>query len=146
MPRIAARDYRALASFRHEIRKFLAFSEEAARNAGIEPQQHQLLLAVRGLPEGVKPTIGAIAERLCVQHHTVVALADKVEARGLLDRERGSQDRRQVLLRLTDEGETLLRGLSALHQRQLKTIAPALVSALQRVLGESGSQPEATMT
>ena len=136
MARLSRADYRALASFRYEIRRFLAFSERAARDAGVEPQQHQLLLAVRGLPEGVAPTIGAIAERLCVQHHTTVALVDKLEARGLLARERSSEDRRQVLLHVTDEGEALLHALSSLHRKQLKTVAPAMVEALQRVLGE----------
>jgi DNA-binding MarR family transcriptional regulator len=134
MPRITLADYRALAGFRHEIRKFIAFSEQAARDAGIEPQQHQLLLAVRGLPESMRPTVGAIAERLCVQHHTVVALVDKLEIRGLILRERSEADRREVLLRVTYAGEALLRGLSALHRLQLETVGPNMVRALERVL------------
>ena len=134
MPRITIADYRALASFRHEIRKFIAFSEQAARDAGIEPQQHQLLLAVRGLPEGMRPTIGAVAERLCVQHHTAVALVDKLEARGLIQRERSEDDRREVLLRTTRDGEALLRTLSTLHRLQLETVGPNMVRALERVL------------
>lgn len=134
MPRITLADYRALAAFRHEIRRFISFSEQAARDAGIEPQQHQLLLAVRGLPEDMRPTIGAIAERLCVQHHTAVALVDKLEARGLLQRERGEEDRREVLLRVTRDGEALLRALSALHRQQLETVGPNMVRALERVL------------
>jgi DNA-binding MarR family transcriptional regulator len=136
MAKVPDGDYRALASFRYEIRKFLAFSEQAARSAGIEPQQHQLLLAVRGLPEDQRPTIGAIAERLCVQHHTTVALVDKLEGRGFIERQRGAQDRREVLLRLTKEGEALLQQLSALHRKQLETVGPAMVTALGRVLGE----------
>jgi DNA-binding MarR family transcriptional regulator len=136
----SASDYRALAAFRYEIRKFLAFSEGAARAAGIEPQQHQLLLAVRGLPLELRPTIGAIAERLCVQHHTTVALVDKLEARGLLLRERGLDDRREVLLRLTPAGERLLRQLSALHREQLRGVGPAMVMALQAILaGKTGA-------
>jgi DNA-binding MarR family transcriptional regulator len=134
--RVSNTDYRQLAAFRYEIRKFLAFSEQAARAAGVEPQQHQMLLAIRGLPDEVRPTIGAIAERLCVQHHTAVALADKLEARGLLERERAQGDRRQVLLRLTPEGDALLRRLSALHREQLLTVGPAMVTALQAILGE----------
>jgi DNA-binding MarR family transcriptional regulator len=133
MTKLTNSDYRSLAAFRHEIRKFLAFSEQAAREAGIEPQQHQLLLAVRGLPEGVRPTIRAVAERLCVQHHTTVALVDKLEARGLLQRERSDQDRREVLLRLTTEGREMLRGLSALHRQQLRTVGPELLVALQTI-------------
>ena len=135
MPKVSAADYRALAAFRHEIRKFLAFSESAARAAGVEPQQHQLLLAVRGLPEGMRPTIGTLAERLCVQHHTAVALVDKLEARGLIQRQRSGEDRREVLLRVTPEGEAVLRGLSSLHREQLKQAAPQVIGALQKILG-----------
>ena len=140
MPRITIADYRALAAFRHEIRKFIAFSEQAARDAGIEPQQHQLLLAVRGLPERLRPTIGAIAERLCVQHHTAVALVDKLEMRGLILRERCEADRREVLLRVTYDGEALLRTLSALHRLQLETVGPNMVRALERVLALSNAE------
>lgn len=134
MPKISTSEYRALAAFRHEMRKFLAFSEQAARAAGIEPQQHQLLLAVRGLPADLRPTIGVLAERLCVKHHTAVALVDKLEASGLLLRERGEEDRREVLLRLTREGDALLRTLSTSHRHQLQTTGPAVIRALQRVL------------
>jgi DNA-binding MarR family transcriptional regulator len=113
---------------------------QAARHAGIEPQQHQLLLAVRGLPEDLRPTIGAIAERLCVQHHTVVALVDKVEAAGFLVRLRGERDRREVLLQLTLEGESLLAGLSVLHREQLRTVGPAMVEALGRIVEQQGKK------
>lgn len=134
MPRISLADYRSLAAFRYEIRKFLAFSEGAAREAGIEPQQHQMLLAVRGLPDGVRPTIGAVAERLCVQHHTAVALVDKLEARGFIRRRRSEMDRREVLLQVTDDGLDLLRALSTLHRDQLQTVGPALLEALQAII------------
>jgi DNA-binding MarR family transcriptional regulator len=137
---LATTSYRALAGFRYEIRKFLAFSEKAARAAGIEPQQHQMLLAIRGLPEGTRPTIGAVAERLCVQHHTAVALADKLEERGLAQRERDGQDRRVVLLRLTPEGEGVLRSLSALHRDQLRSVGPAMVEVLRAIVEEQAAQ------
>jgi len=127
-------DYRLLAAFRYEMRKFLAFSERAAREAGIEPQQHQFLLALRGLPEGTRPTVGAVAERLCVQHHTAVALVDKLEERSLLLRRRSTTDKREVLLSLTPEGETILRNLSALHRQQLAEVGPDLVEALQSLV------------
>ncbi len=136
MSKLSASDYRSLSAFRYEIRKFLAFSEQAARVAGIEPQQHQLLLALRGLPLGTRPTIGAVAERLCVQHNTAVALVDKLEERGLIERARGVEDRREVLLELTREGEELLRTLSALHKKQLRTVGPAMVEALTRIVVE----------
>jgi DNA-binding MarR family transcriptional regulator len=134
-PQISSEDYRSLAALRYEIRKFLAFSEDAARAAGIEPRQHQLLLSVRGLPEGVRPTISAVAERLCVRHHTTVALVDKLESRELLERIRGRVDRREVLLRLTPQGESMLRRLSAAHREQLRSAGPAMVEALQAILG-----------
>lgn len=139
MPRMTSKGYRNLAAFRYEIRKFLAFSEEAARTAGVEPQQHQLLLALRGLPDGARPTIGTIAERLCVKHHTAVGIVDKLEQRGLLVRERSSSDRREVLLVLTEDGEALLGKLSVLHKRQLAEVGPLMVSALGAILGGEGT-------
>lgn len=116
------------------MRKFLAFSESAARAAGVEPQQHQLLLAVRGLPRSLRPTVGTIAERLCVQHHTAVALVDKLEARALIARERSDEDRREVLLTLTPAGEAVLEGLSSLHRDQLQTAAPELIRMLRQII------------
>jgi len=132
--KVSLADYRALAQFRYEIRRFLAFSESAARAAGIEPQQHQALLAVKGLPEGVEPTIGALAERLCVQHHTAVALVDKLEERGWAERKRASADRRQVLLTLTSQGSELLAKLSALHGQQLGAVGSDMVQALALIV------------
>jgi DNA-binding MarR family transcriptional regulator len=136
VPKVTHSDYLALAAFRYEIRKFLAFSERAARHAGLEPQQHQLLLAVHGLPAGVRPTIRAAAERLCVKHHTTVALVDKLEAQGMLARERSQQDRREVWLLLTDAGRATLQALSELHREQLQSVGPSMVSALGAILGE----------
>jgi DNA-binding MarR family transcriptional regulator len=131
-PRLA--DYRALAELRYQIRIFLRFSEDAARQAGIEPQQHQLLLAIKGLPVGRAPTIKTLAERLCLRHHSTVALVDHLEARALVRRQRNDEDRREILLRLTSAGEELLRGLSVLHRQQFRTIAPVLVGALTAIL------------
>jgi DNA-binding MarR family transcriptional regulator len=142
MSQLTEADYRALAAFRYAIRKFLAFSEEAARAAGIEPQQHQLLLAVKGLPTTTRPTIGALAERLCLKHHTTVALVDKLEARGLMTRERSTSDRREVLLQLTPSGLSLLRSLSALHRGQLRDVGPTMVAALSEILGDLGDGDE----
>lgn len=136
--------YQMLAAFRYEMRKFLAFSEQAARAAGLEPQQHQLLLAVRGLPGGARPTIRTIAERLCVQHHTAVALVDKLEERDLIVRERSSNDKREVLLRLTPQGAAFLRRLSAIHYEQLAVMGPAMVSALHALIGGNGAESMST--
>jgi len=134
-PQLSQADYRALAEFRYQIRSFLSFSERAARSHGLEPQQHQVLLALKGLPEGKRPTIGTIAERLCVEHHTAVTLTDRLERGGLVQRERSHQDRREVLLTISPRGEELLTQLSALHREQLKTVAPSLHRALTSVLG-----------
>ncbi len=127
-------EYTALADFRHQLRRFLFFSEEAARRVGLEPRQHQLLLALRGLPKGTAPTVGAIAERLLLRHHTVVGLLDRLQRRGLIRRTRAPEDRRQVRLVITVRGESILHGLSLAHRDELATLGPALVIALRRVL------------
>jgi DNA-binding MarR family transcriptional regulator len=137
-PRVPLSDLRALAAFRYELRCFLAFSEHAARAAGIEPQQHQLLLAIGGLPTGLRPNIRSLAERLCVQHHTTVALVDKLERRGLVRRERSSEDKREVLVRLTPTGTDLLQELSRRHRQHLQTVGPEMVAVLSAILGGRG--------
>lgn len=131
---VSQADYRALAEFRYQIRGFLSFSERAARAQGIEPQQHQLLLALKGLPTGKRATIGTMAERLCIEHHTAVTLSDRLERAGLVRRERSSHDRREVLLSITPHGEEILGKLSSLHRQQLKTIGPGLQRALAAIL------------
>jgi len=136
--RVPQTDLRALAAFRYELRCFLAFSERAARQAGIEPQQHQLLLAIGGLPAELRPNIRTLAERLCVEHHTAVALVDKVEARGLVLRERSTEDKREVLVRLTDAGRDLLQQLSVLHRDQLRSVGPEMLAALGSILDDRG--------
>lgn len=137
-PRVPLTDLRALAAFRYELRCFLAFSEQAARQAGIEPQQHQLLLAIGGLPAAQRPNIRTLAERLCVQHHTAVALVDKVEERGLVTRERSTEDKREVLVRLTAAGTELLQQLSQKHRDHLQNVGPEMVGALGSILDDRG--------
>jgi DNA-binding MarR family transcriptional regulator len=123
-------DYRALADFRYRLRRFLHFSERAARAARLEPQQHQLLLALRGIPDGVEATVGALAERLQIQHHSTVELVDRMEEHGLVRRHRGRTDRRQVRVGLTPRGERLLRLLSEHHRAELRALTPMLVRSL----------------
>lgn len=123
--------YRALAEFRYEIRRYLNFSERAARAAGIEPQQHQALLAVKGLPDGADATVGSLAEQLQIQHNSAVELAIRLESKGLVKRLRNSADHRQVLVILTERGEKLLRGLSAMHRAELRSAGPKLLRALK---------------
>jgi DNA-binding MarR family transcriptional regulator len=130
----AAPDYRALAEVRHQIRCFLTFSEGRARAAGIESQQHQLLLAIKGLAPGLRPTISVLAERMLLRHHTVVGLVDRLVHAGLALRLKSPDDGREILLRITPRGERLLRTLSIAHQAELSTAGPALVHALERVL------------
>lgn len=129
--------YRDLAEFRRQIRKFLHFSEATAREHGIEPQQHQLLLAVHGLPDGVKPTIGEIASRLFIQHHSAVELVNRLEATGAITRVPGVEDKREVLIRLTQAGRGMLRRLAMDHRTELEGSGPELARALQSVLRHS---------
>ncbi|HEY2986169.1 MAG TPA: MarR family transcriptional regulator [Candidatus Binatia bacterium] len=130
----AAPDYRAMAELRYEVRRFLRFSENAARAAGLEPQQHQLLLALKGLPAGMKPTITVLAERLQIQHHSAVELTDRLMNRRLVRRYRSRTDRRQVYVRLTQSGEELLKKLSLHHLNQLKSVGPGLAQVLNAVI------------
>jgi DNA-binding MarR family transcriptional regulator len=130
-------DFKAMAELRYQIRRFLRFSENAAREAGIEPQQHQLLLAVRGLPGGLKPTIGVLAERMQLQHHSTVELIDRLVDRGLLSRLRAIDDRRQVFVKLTHDGEEFLKTLSLHHLQELQSTGPKFVKILQSLIERS---------
>ena len=127
-------DFKAMAELRYQIRRFLRFSENAARQSGIEPQQHQLLLAVRGLPAGLKPTIGVLAERMQLQHHSTVELIDRLVDRGFLCRLRATDDRRQVLVKLTHDGEEFLKKLSLYHLQELQAAGPKFVKILQSLI------------
>jgi DNA-binding MarR family transcriptional regulator len=129
---LTSADFRALADLRHQIRRFLHFSEQAARNAGLEPRQHQLMLALKGLPGNARPRIGELAERLQIQHHSAVELVNRLAAGGYVRRRRGGQDRREVLLSLTGKGEKVLRELSLHHRAELQNAGPALVGALRQ--------------
>jgi DNA-binding MarR family transcriptional regulator len=133
-PELRAADYRALADFRHQIRSFLHFSENAARAAGIQPQQHQLMLAVKGMDPAVVPTVGHIAERLHLRHHSVVELADRLSELGLIRKRRAEDDRRCVLLEITRRGEALLRKLSIIHRAELQSLHAALISSLDGLI------------
>jgi DNA-binding MarR family transcriptional regulator len=130
-------DYWTLAELRYHIRRFLRTREEAARAAGIEPQQYQLLLQVKGMQGRQPPTIGALAERLQLRHHSTVELIDRLVDRGMLVRRTGGQDRREVLVELRPSGEAILRRLALYSLRELETEGPALVSALRRLIATS---------
>src|SRR6202140_3222465 len=79
-------DYKALAQFRFQLRKFLSFSEAAAHQAGLTPQQHQALLAIKGFSGAEPVSVGDLAEFLLVRHHTAVELVDRIARVGLLKR------------------------------------------------------------
>jgi DNA-binding MarR family transcriptional regulator len=127
-------NYQALAEFRYQIRRFLRFSEETARNAGLEPQHHQLMLAVKGAGKGAEPRIAYLAERLQLQHHSAVELVNRLAKRGLIERSRSEEDRREVHVKLTLQGERILKQLTLDNREELRTLAPALISALKKVM------------
>ena len=131
---LSREQYRELAEFRRQIRRFLHFSETTAKEHGIEPQQHQLLLAVHGLPEDVKPTIREIASRLFIQHHSAVELVNRLERTGAIARHAGTEDKREVLIRLTTAGRATLRKLALAHRTELERTGPELTTTLQSIL------------
>jgi DNA-binding MarR family transcriptional regulator len=130
-------DYAALAQFRYELRKFLAFSERAAREEGLTSQQHQALLAIKGFPGREQVTIGELAERLNLKHHSVVGLVDRLMGHGLIQRRHDEEDRRKVRIALTPKAEALLLGLTLAHRDELRRLAPLLHELLRKVQ-ESG--------
>ena len=133
-------DYESLAELRHQIRRFLSFSEQAARAAGLEPHQHQLMLAVKGLPVDARPRIRELADRLQIQHHSAVELVNRLAKGGYIRRNRDAKDRREVLLALTPKGEQVLRQLSLHHKNELRILGPALLRALRQVMQQSSSR------
>ncbi len=126
-------DYQALAEFRYQIRKFLHFSDSAIEKAGLERAQYQLMLTIKGMPDGVRPRIRDVANRMLIQHHSAVELIDRLETGGYVRRERGRDDRREVLLALTPKGERVLAQLALHHHEELQNAAPKLVGALRRI-------------
>jgi DNA-binding MarR family transcriptional regulator len=133
-------DYATLAELRYQIRRFLRVREMAARAVGIEPQHYLMLLQVKGL-EGKRPaTIGALAERLQLRHHSTVELVDRLVKHGMVARQRTSQDRREVVIRLRPRGEAVLAKLVSHSVAELRTEGPALVTALKRLISDSRSR------
>ena len=130
-------DYATLAAFRHSLRSFLAFSEDAAREAGLTPQQHQALLAIRGLASEQGVTVGDLARHLLLKPHTAVGLVDRLVRAGLLLRTPDSEDRRRVLLTLTSKANTVLRDLSATHLTEIRRKGPQLADLLRRLSGQA---------
>jgi DNA-binding MarR family transcriptional regulator len=133
-PDLPLESYRALAEFRHQLRLFLHFSEEQARSHATEPQQHQALLALKGMPESQRLTIRELAARLVLRHHTTVELVNRLETAGFVRRGADAVDKRQILLHLTPKGNRKLQSLSVAHQEELARKGPELLKALRAIL------------
>jgi len=143
MSGITEQEYRGLAELRHRLRRFLQEGDATSRQAGLEPQQYLLLLAIRGLPEGQVATISTLAKRLSLRHHSTVELIDRMETHGYIRRIRGKQDRRVVLIALQLKGEKLLEKVVLQRIVELRSHGRALVAAISSLLetGEKVSTP-----
>jgi len=126
--------YETQAAFRFALRQFLRFSETAARDVGLTPQQYQALLAIQGFPGADRVRVGELAERLQIHPHSAVGLADRLTARGLALRVRSNADRRHVFLRLTARGLRILERVSAANRRELRRLRPQLTRLLERMV------------
>jgi DNA-binding MarR family transcriptional regulator len=133
--RISKSQYENLAAFRYALRQFLHFSEAAAQSAGITPQQHQALLAIKGFPGRDTVTVGELAERLQLRHHSAVELLDRLVDLKLVARTPSTTDRRRVHVQLTSRGERILDRLSSAHEEQLRRIGSRLSALLERLGG-----------
>lgn len=129
---IGDEDYRALADFRWRLRRFLKFSEEAAFAAGLSPQQHQALLALRAAPDATM-LVGELADALLLKPHSATELIDRLERLGAVSRRAGERDRRQVAIRITAEGDRLMASLGTVHREELRRIGPDLLGVLARL-------------
>lgn len=128
-------DIQRLAEFRFRLRQFLHFSQQAAEEAGLRAQQHQLLLTICGMSEGAGPTIANVAARMLLKHNSTVELVDRTIEQGLLRRVHDAIDHRRIHLRLTAQGERLLHSLSSFHLQELESTGPELIRSLRGVLG-----------
>lgn len=131
-------DYATLADLRYQLRRFLGRREEAARSVGVEPQQYALLLQLKGLEGRCAATIGALAERLQIRHHSAVELVDRLVARRLVDRRRNGHDGRAVEVALRPAGQAVLRRLALYSTAELQRDGPALLNVLRRLMRHHG--------
>jgi DNA-binding MarR family transcriptional regulator len=123
---ISREDYRALSEFRYLLRRFLEFSQQAARGVGLQPRQHQAMLAIKGFPEDRPVTVGDLAERLRIRHHSAVELVDRLCEADLVVRKPDPEDQRRVFLVLTARADAYLAKLSHTHLDELSRIGPLL--------------------
>ena len=127
-------DYESLAELRYQIRRFQHFSEGVARATGLQPQQHQLMLTLKGLPRNIRPRVAELAERLQIKHHSAVELINRLSAGGYVRRHRGGKDQREVLLTLTPKGERILRTLSLYHRAELRRLQSPCYRCAQQLI------------
>jgi DNA-binding MarR family transcriptional regulator len=127
-------EYQVLAEFRYHLAGFLRRRKDAAHSEGLQPQQYELLLAITGLPDHKQPTIKELAQQLCLEHHTVVELADRLQHKHLLSRSASGTDKRAVLLRVTPAGQRVLSRIVSFSFAQLREEAPELIRSLRRIL------------
>ncbi|HSJ88460.1 MAG TPA: MarR family transcriptional regulator [Anaerolineales bacterium] len=130
---ITKTEYEVLAEFRYTLRLFLSFSESAAKEVGITPQQHQALLTIQGFPGREEVTISELSERLQIKHHSAVGLMNRLEAEGMITRSPGRNDRRKVFISLTRRGISVLRKLSHIHREELRRLTPQLRLLLRQI-------------
>jgi DNA-binding MarR family transcriptional regulator len=131
-PSLTKADYQALAAFRRALRHFTSFSEQAARQAGLTPQQHQALLAIKGAPGANPLIIGDLAQALLIRPHSAVELVDRLVQLGLVERRGDTTDHRRVHIVLTPQSDRLLHELSSAHLNELRAIRPVLLDLLSR--------------
>lgn len=130
---LSASDFQALADFRHALRRFLHFSSTAAEDAGLTPQQYQALLTIKGFPGRDQITVGELAERLLIRHHSAVGLIDRLENLKLAERRSGTRDRRETFVALSADGEAVLQRLALTHRTELRRIAPVFATLIAQV-------------
>lgn len=132
--------YIALAEFRYQLRRYIRYMEEQARGQGQQPQQYQLLLAIKGLPRELIPTISTLAERMQLNQNSLVELVNRCEKRGFLRRSRSVDDRRRVMLSVTAKGEAILRRQASASRQELLGIGPVLVDTLHRLMTDRSAK------
>ena len=134
---MTSRQYKALADFRYELRRFLRYSEQVTRKEGLTPLQYQLMLQLKGYPGREWATVGELAERLQSQHHGVVALVSRCAAQGWVSRQQSTTDRREVEVHLTAEGQRMVDGVARLHREELLNLEGAFeVPRIQDLLAD----------
>ena len=134
-------DYERLSELRFGLRRFLHWSAQQAKDAGLTPAQHQLLLAIRASRDPRGPTVGDIADVLLIRHHSAVGLIDRAQEAGLITRERDPDQLSSVHLQLTDHGATMLTSLSELHLRELAQLAPTMRALFAAVDESQAAEP-----